>query len=321
MLSTKNISILALIAVLAITGCKKDKSDGPLPPAGPYRAFEKLDFNVELPHQINILFQIKDQDGIGIPDLPAEAFEVKEDNMAMGSESEVTIKPTNQVEIEIKTLLFIDNSKSLEQDLDKVKEAAINLINLTPEYQKIALYTFSSNIQQLTELTNNKETLIEAVKSIQTGIASTNLYGAMVKAGNANIWNDHYSIDSLRTANMIMLTDGNDTQGSVPREDALEAMKNKTCYMLGLGTELDPTQLKAFGNYYAADNIDELQKTFTQIQMRIESTAKSFYWMFYQSPKRGNYDHLLKITFKENTNTSSSAYIEETFNSYNFTDE
>ncbi len=311
----KIIYLLFAVIFFSLAACKKDDA------TEPHYTMELLeDVIIEQPNRVNLFFQITNRNNVGISGKQASDFIVKENGKQVGSESQVSIKPEGTVDVLVKTILLIDNSISLEADLSKIKEAAIALINQKPEYQKIAIYTFSSNPQLVQEMTANRAALITAINAIQIGTSSTNLYGALVETGNADIWTEHYSIDSIRCGNLICLTDGDDTQGSVTKQAALNALSNKKVYMLGLGNEMDENIMKEFGTFLRAENISKLEDVFMQIQTDIDNTANSFYWLYYQSPKRGDNDHILRVEIDGNVNGSSNSYIEVTFNSRDFTD-
>ena len=307
----KNISkffILCAIVMVSLAACKKDKD------TGPYYEIEQLsDLDIGLPHQINIMFQVRDKDQVGIAGLTSSDFVVKENGKQVGSESQVAVKPSEAVGIVVKTILLMDNSASIDSVREDIKAAAIALVNQKPDYQQMAILTFSSNAAVLQELTADK----------RTSTMSTNLHGALVFAGNMMDepdWEEEFSFEMIKTSNLICFGDGDDTQGLVKASEAISALQGKKVYMLGLGNELDEDAMKQFGEFYPAENIEVLQEVFGSIQADIESTANSYYWLYYQSPKRGGNTHILRLELAGNSNKSKSGYIEAEFNSGTFTD-
>jgi len=308
--------LIALAFLLTVVSCKKDDS-------GPYYKIIPLsDLEVALPHQVNILYQVVDKAGIGVADLTSADFVIKENGQVVGLESQITVKQSEEVGIKVRTILLLDNSVSIDSVRADIKEAAITLINLKPDYQEIAIMVFSSTATLLQPLTADKQKLIDAINSIDksTSTSSTNLYGALVAATKLPIWSEHFSMDSIRTASLICLSDGDDTQGSMPKQTALDSLKNKRVYMLGLGQDLNITTMKQLGAYYPAKDITKLEEVFKNIHNDIESTANSYYWLYYQSPKRGPNTHKLQLTIKGNSNSGSSSYIETEFSSADFID-
>ena len=116
---------------------------------------------------------------------------------------------------------------------------------------------------------------------------------------------------------LVLLTDGSDTQGSSTLEEALSARGDKNIYTIGLGNEIDPAVLRQLGNagFFPLTNVSELAEQFIEIQTEIALLADSFYWLNYLSPKRGNKDHTLELSVKDNQINST---IQGNFNSNNF---
>ncbi len=310
---------LMTFAVLAIIfgGCDKDDDN-----AGPYYTMVKLsDLELELPHQINILFQVTDKNNIGVANLTSDNFQVKEDGLKVGSEGQITITPRNQVAITLKTILLIDISLSVEGVFDDIKTAAKELITQMPDYQQVELQVFSTNPSVVQVLTSDKDLLKTAIDNLKIGTSSTNLYGVLVNAGNTDIWETEYSTDAIREGNLICFTDGNHTTGNeFTKEQAITALLGKKVYMLGLGNELDQNIMRQLGEFHHAADVTKLKDVFINIQENIENTANSYYWLYYQSPKRGDFDYNLQLEIIGNSNTSPTGYFSDTFNAKYFTD-
>ena len=256
---------------------------------------------VETPHQVNILFQILDYKNIGVPGLTTDKFIIKENDQVIGSEASAVIAPFGDIPTEIKTVLVLDNSISVTDDLDKIKEAAIALINTIGEKQKFAIYTFSSTHELVQDFSNNVSLLTNAINSIEIGTSSTNLYGTIIET--ADLWEDSYTIDNITIGNLIVLTDGDDTQASSTLSQAKQAVAGKTVYMLGLGNELNKDIMEQLGKFYNASDVTMLEAEFAKIQDDIDRNSRSVYWLYYQSPKRGNNNHTLTLEISENANT------------------
>jgi len=323
MKSSKLFIFIALGMLTLMFSCGKDEA------TEPYSNLTKLGVNTQLPHQVNILFQATDRLGFGLAGKTAKDFIIKENGENITSESQVSIKPTNQVDIKVKTILLIDNSASVQSNLEKIKAAANSLVDRKPEYQQMAIYVFARYTVMVQDLTYDKTKLKAAINSIAVGPSTTNLYGALayagskdsiVKHGGTSIWGETFSIDSIRFGNLICFTDGKETTGIVDKQVAINAMKSKRAYMLGLNsTDLDVPTLKQMGQFYLASDINQVQQVFIDIQKKIEDTANSFYWLYYQSPKEGNKEHTLRLELIGNVNGSSTGYIETKFNSNGFT--
>jgi hypothetical protein len=266
------------------------------------------------------MFHVKDLYGNGITNLYADSFEVFEDSQPLYlSESELQIKRYNATPYTIKTVLMLDNSTSLQNDIDRIRDAAISFINNIVPNQEVAIYKFSENIEMLTDFTSDKNVLFAALQQYILGSATTNLYGAVVKG--ASQWEDVFSINEIVNGFMIVFTDGNDTQNSTSLADAIDAVHNKSVFTIGLGNEIQPEILNKIGSkgYYPISDISQLSEKFGDIQSKISAEANSFYFLSYKSPKRGNFDHILTIRIKNNPHIGDNSFITGTFNSGGFT--
>jgi hypothetical protein len=126
--------------------------------------------------------------------------------------------------------------------------------------------------------------------------------------------------DKIRQGLLILFTDGSDTQGSHSLGDAMAAVYNKKVITVGLGNDIDPEILSRLGTagYFQINDINDINSKFQDVQRSILDYVNSFYVMKYQSPKRGNFDHLLRLMIKNNQNTGAASYIEGFYNSYGF---
>lgn len=275
---------------------------------------------VKLPSYINFMFHAVDQNNLGVHDLIESEFTALEDGKSISpTESRLQIGKADQLAYNLRSILMLDNSSSISpSDLSKIKTAAISFVRKMALGQQTALYVFSENTQLIQDFTTDSTILISAIKSISGGFNSTNLYGAVIQGTSR--WTDHYSLSTVNQGVMILLTDGDDTQGSSNLEQALVKRGDKRIITVGLGNEINMPVLQSLGNagFFHVTNIDLLNQKFLDIQTDLISFTNSFYWLNYQSPKRGNNNHVLRLKLEKNHNTGERSFIESQFNSNGF---
>jgi uncharacterized protein (TIGR02145 family) len=308
---------LALIIMLSNNSCKKDDNT----PSGENKNYVLTEHLIEseLPCFVNIMFEVTDSDGKGVPNLVTSDFVVEEDGQAVSpTESAMTVKNKDGIAYSVKTVLMLDNSTSVGSNLNEIKSSAINLVNSIVNQQEIAVYVFSEEAVLLQDFTSDVATLTSAINSISLGYATTNLYGSIITG--VSRWDDFYSTQAIEQGFLIVITDGSDTQGSSTLQSALEEIGDKKVYTVGLGNEQDENALKQLGTagYYSLENFSELSDQFKEIQDEIISYANSFYYLYYMSPKRGDNVHSLKLSVKNNVSFSASANIIGEFSSNGF---
>ncbi len=308
---------LAFVIMLINNSCKKDDST----PSGENKkyALTKHLLETELPCFVNIMFEVTDSDGRGVPNLVTSDFIVEEDGQPVSpTESAMTVKNKDGIAYRVKTVLMLDNSASVGSNLNEIKSSAINLVNNIVSQQEIAIYVFSEEAVMLQDFTSDINTLTTAINSISLGYATTNLYGS-IKTGVSR-WDDFYSTQAIEQGFLIVITDGSDTQGSSTLQSALDEIGDKKVYTVGLGSEQDENALQQLGTagYYSLENFSELSDQFKEIQDEIISYANSFYYLYYMSPKRGDNIHSLKLSVKDNVSFSANANIVGEFSSSGF---
>lgn len=290
----------------------------PQPDSGYTLHLHKIE--TSLPSYVNVMFRVSDLLSNGITNLSAADFEVYEDGeLVSASESELQIQKGDEAAYKLKSVLLLDNSTSLKNNIDQIRNAAETFVQNISANQEIAIYHFSEETELLADFTNSTDSLISALKRYQAGNPTTNLYGSVIKG--ASRWENIYTMNEIIQGAMIIFTDGKETQGSATLADALSAVDKKIVYTIGLGTEIQPDILSAIGTagYYSINSADQLNQQFDLIRRQIINYASSFYKLVYKSPKRGNFNHTLTVRIKNNLYSGEQSYISGGFNSGGFT--
>jgi hypothetical protein len=282
----------------------------------------------EKPSTVNLIFQVLNYDGSGVGNLVKDNFTFLEDEQPIfASESDLVINKKTDVFDTLHVVLMLDNSTSLAPNIEQIRLAAsllaYNLVNTTIDGKKlnvdVSVYTFSEKVTKLCDFLKDKDRLYGVVwDNYALGQASTDLYGAVVTGTSK--WKDLFSADKVRQGVMILFTDGTDTQGSRSFGEALSAVNNKKVFAVGLGNDIDPYVLERIGTagYFPVTDITQLRDKFDEVQRKLIDYINSFYVLKYVSPKRGNFDHVLKLSIKNNLNTGAASYIEFIYNSFGF---
>jgi len=273
------------------------------------------------PSYVNVLYQVQDIYLQGVTNLTKSDFIVYEnDQLISSSESAVQIIKREQTSYIYKVVLMLDNSTSLSPNLAQLRTAAASFVSkvLAIGQIQIAIYKFSEEPELLIDFTDNELALVSAIQSLGIGMNTTNLYGAVVTG--ASRWTDSYSLDGSVEGSLVLFTDGSDTQGSHTLDQALAALFDKRCYTIGLGNDIEPEILQQIGNsgFYSTNTVTNLTSKFLEVEISLGKISNSFYQLRYLSPKRGNFDHNLKLFIRDNQYQGSQSYITGTFNSADF---
>ena len=341
--------LLSLISILILSfGCKDDD----LPFNDCFREPDSNNLNitvlegpdVTLPSKISLFFKITDDNGNPIGFLEEDNFIIYEKGMndechrqISQSEAKRRISGKEQV-FNHTTMLVLDLSGSVLQDnLEPLKNAATEFIaSIMPdtldESTKMGIWWFDGEdvLHQLVPVTASRSTLTLGVLSIDQNIsndASTDLYGAIIKsaAEAAVILADNQVGDKIAAASVVIFTDGTDRAGRYAKSAAVEAVNNApldiTFFTIGLGSEIDGSELATFGRngYVPASDVSTLTQIFNSVATLVSSEANSYYLFEYCSPLRsGTENGLIIEAFSTGTNGNRFGNFKTTFDATGF---
>jgi uncharacterized protein YegL len=315
-----------LLGVFTLIGCQKD--DDNLFSSSDEHHFRMEAFEVETDpahREVRILFQVRDKEFNGVAGITAADLNVYENGGAIDSEGGLSLNPGN-IPSDLKTVLLLDISRSVEGLVPQIKAACIKMIeNKLPE-QRIAIYTFNSSTDLLQDFTTDEVALKAALNGIpETNlINSTNLYGAVIDV--ADLWEDVFTIQGIVDGSLIVFTDGrHNANPGIVLDDAKDAIEGKKIYVAALKSpDLDEASLKSLAGradrYFKADNVAGLEEMFVNIQEEISRLSRSIYYLTYQSPitDPSPRDNSLKVEIDGNRNGGTDKLILESFNSVGF---
>jgi hypothetical protein len=290
-----------------------------------YIRLEQSSESFVIPNQrvVRLAFQAKDFDFKGVPNLELGNFYFLENGDTIGLESKPSIAP-DTIPFKISSVLLIDVSSSVEGLVGEIKEAVKSLVRKKIDNQEFAIYTFDSSEKLLIDFSSDSAALIAAINTIQESnlLNSTNLYGSI--QNTIPLISDTISATKIVDGSMIIFTDGRHNANQISKEETKEKIGDKKVFVSALnGEDLRPEDLKFLvgdDRYFEAQNINELENTFSEIQDLIDRLSRSIYLLNYQSPISDNASviNTLDIGIRNNPNTDGDAQIKTTFNSQNF---
>lgn len=232
-------------------------------------------------------------------------------------ESFVEVDPVSSLSSSYTTVIAVDISSSIQNSLEPIKAAIKDIIvdengesKLLPK-QQVAIVTFDADVVFETEPTQDLNTLIAAIDSIEVGGPSTNLFGAI--EASVNRWTNQISIQQMSYGSLILFTDGNDSSALVSKEDALSAAADKDIYFITIGDETDQSVLEEFTstkNILNLDNIDDVADSLYAAIDKAQTYENGLYVISYATPKRAG-EHTLTIEANDDYNCETAASAKE----------
>jgi Ca-activated chloride channel homolog len=175
-----------------------------------HRVPEEMRVRVNL---VNVVASVLDPSGKPVPDLPRQAFALFQD----GREQRIDLFE-RQTDLPLDLALMIDTSLSTYDDLKFEREAAERFVlQVLRPGDRMAVFTFAYNVNQLSPFTGDVSTLDDALRGIQTG-TGTSLFDAIYLGSHALAQGPP---DRRRV--LLLVTDAGETTSRTSYEAARDA--------------------------------------------------------------------------------------------------
>lgn len=256
--------------------------------------------------------------GDGVNELTLADFQVLQDgNELSARESFLELeKITATDNFTFRTVFMLDISSSLtSQDISDMKNAVKDIIqdpntgkSLIDANQTVAIYTFDDNIHSIVSFTNNITTLINGIDTIQGGTSSTNLYGAIIQG--ASTWTDSFSIASVSTGAMIVVTDGRDTSELKTKSEAITAAEGKSVFAIFVGDSsasavTDLQDIVGTKRVYTPADFAAFSSILTEAKAEADKVDDGLYILYYATPSRAG-THEVTVKTLDNATCSEA---------------
>ena len=167
--------------------------------------------------EVNVVFTVTDKRGKFVNDLKKDDFRVLDDNKPAQSIRSFR----SETNLPLRVGLLIDASNSIRDRFKFEQEAAIEFLNQIIHQQDQAFVIGFDTTPEVTQnFTNNTEALSKGVRMLRPG-GGTAMYDAIYYACRDEIMAKDKGTLATRRA-IILLSDGDDNQSRVSREEAVE---------------------------------------------------------------------------------------------------
>ena len=184
-------------------------------------------------NEVNVVFTVTDKHGRYIKDLKQNDFRVVDDN-----------RPASQIrsfraetDLPLQVGLLVDASNSVRDRFRFEQEAAIEFMNqiVRPGYDKAFIIGFDTTPEVTQDFTDNTELLSRGVHALRAG-GGTAMYDALYFACRDKLRNAQHK-GPVRRA-IILLSDGEDNQSRVTREEAIEMAQRAEVIVYAISTNV-----------------------------------------------------------------------------------
>ena len=238
---------------------------------------EKLTTIVKQVDEVNVVFTVSDKRGKFVNDLKKDDFHVIDDNKPAQSIRSFR----SETNLPLRVGLLVDASNSIRDRFKFEQEAAIEFLNQIIHQQDQAFVLGFDTTPEVTQnFTNNTEALSRGVRMLRPG-GGTAMYDAIYYACRDEIMaKDKSNIETRRA--MILLSDGDDNQSRVSREEAVEMAQKAEVIIYTISTNSSGMRLKGDkvlehfaeetgGRAFFPFKVQDVSDAFLQIQDELRS--------------------------------------------------
>src|SRR5580700_9880119 len=228
-------------------------------------------------NEVNVVFTVTDKHGRRITDLKQADFRIVDDN-----------KPPEQIRsfhaetnLPLQVGLLIDASNSVRDRFKFEQESAIEFLNQTINPQKDQAFVIGFDVtpEVTQDFTDNTEALAHGVHELRPG-GGTALYDALYYACRDKLLKNAKGLTVRRA--VILLSDGDDNQSHVTREEAIEMAQRAEAIVYTISTNvsgaghhgdkvLERIADATGGRAYVPFQINEVANAFAAIQEELRS--------------------------------------------------
>ena len=187
--------------------------------------------------EVNVVFTVMDKKGHRITDLKQNDFRVVDDNKAPDQIRSFQAE-TN---LPLQVGLLIDASNSVRDRFKFEQESAIEFLNQTihPGKDQAFVIGFDVTPEVTQDFTDNTEALAHGVRDLRPG-GGTAMYDAIYYACRDKLLKTAKGLTVRRA--IILLSDGDDNQSHVTREEAIEMAQRAEAIVYTISTNVSGTK-------------------------------------------------------------------------------
>jgi VWFA-related protein len=254
-------------------------ASGPASASGESAAGYDLDSTttiVKTVNEVNLVFTVTDRHGHFIKDLKRDDIKVLDDGKPAAISSF-----SSQTDLPLRVGLLIDASSSIRDRFRFEQEAAIEFLNqiVRPVSDQAFVLGFDSVSEITQDFTDDTAKLAHGIHMLRPG-GGTALFDAIYEASKNKLATAQAKVPTRRA--IILLSDGEDNQSRVTREQALEMAQRAEVIIYAISTNISGIKtrgdkvLERFaeatgGRVFFPTKLEEVTQAFSQIQDELRS--------------------------------------------------
>ena len=228
-------------------------------------------------NEVNLVFTVTDKRGRFIKDLKREDFQVLDDKKPPAS----VVNFGSETNLPLRVGLLVDASNSIRDRFRFEQDAAIEFLNqiVRPKFDRAFVIGFDTTAEVTQGFTDSTEKLSNGVRMLRPG-GGTALYDAIYFACRDMLAKTQDQFATRKA--IILLTDGEDNQSRVTREEAIEMAQRAEVIIYPISTNVSGIKLKGDkvlerladatgGRAFFPFKIEDVANAFSEVQDELRS--------------------------------------------------
>ena len=239
---------------------------------------EKSEETIRVPvNEVSLIFTATDKHGRFVKNLKEQEIRVVDDHKAVDKFRSFS----NQTDLPLRVGLLIDTSNSIRDRFQFEQQAAIEFLSqiMRPKADQAFVLGFDTVAEVTQDFTNNTEKLSSGVRMLRPG-GGTALFDALYQASRDKLMKNSPG-QAVRRA-IILVSDGNDNQSRVTREQAIEMAQRAEVIVYTISTNtsgmiergdriLQRIADESGGRAFFPLKLQEVSDAFSEIQEELRS--------------------------------------------------
>src|SRR5712692_3300986 len=232
---------------------------------------------IRVVNEVNVVFTVTDKHGRYVKNLKKNDFHVIDDSKP----AEEIRSFHSETDLPLQVGLLVDASNSVRDRFKFEQESAIEFLNQTvrPRYDKAFVVGFDGTPEVTQDFTDNTEALSRGVRALRAG-GGTAMYDALYFACRDKLMKAPQTGPTRRA--IILLSDGDDNQSHVTREESIEMAQRAEVIVYTISTNITGSRQRGDkvlermaeatgGRAFFPFQINDVANAFVEIQDELRS--------------------------------------------------
>jgi VWFA-related protein len=230
-------------------------------------------------NEVNLIFTVIDKHGRFVKDLQANDINLLDDNKPPAKIQDFR----SETDLPLRVGLLVDASNSIRDRFTFEQQAAIEFLSqiIRPRKDLAFVLGFDTTPEITQDLTNDTEKLSKGVRMLRPG-GGTAMFDAVYGACRDKLLKIHETGPTTTRRAIILVSDGEDNQSRVTREEAIEMAQRAEVIVFAISTNISGTKSRGDkvleriaeatgGRAFFPFKIEDVANAFSEVQEELRS--------------------------------------------------